>query len=37
MTLKAALVEGVIHARKTPPLIHAVTMMTKIKKRVLGR
>ena len=34
---KAALAEGVIHARKMTPLIHAVTTMTKIKKRVLRR
>ena len=34
---KAALAEGTIHARKMTPLIHAVTTMTKIKKRILRR
>ena len=34
---KAALAEGTIHARKMTPLIHAVTTMTKIKKRIFGR
>ena len=33
---KAALAQGTIHARKMTPLIHAVTTMTKIKKRVFG-
>ena len=34
---KAALAQGTIHAHKTTPLIHVVTTLTKIKKRVLGR
>ena len=34
---KTALAEGTIHARKMTPLIHAVTTMTKIKKRVFRR
>ena len=34
---KAALAEATIHARKMTPLIHAVTTMTKIKKRILSR
>ncbi len=34
---KAALAQGQIHGRKMSPLIHAVTTMTKIKKRLLGR
>ena len=34
---KAALAEGVIHARKMTPLIHAVTTMTKIKKRLFRK
>ena len=34
---KAALAQGQIHGRKMSPLIHAVTTMTKIKKRFLSR
>ena len=34
---KAALAEAEIHARKMTPLIHAVTTMTKIKKRIFSR
>ena len=34
---KEALAQGTIHGRKMTPLIHAVTTLTKIKKRVLGR
>ncbi len=34
---RAALAEGAIHARKMTPLIHAVTTMTKIKKRIFSK
>jgi predicted metal-dependent phosphoesterase TrpH len=34
---KAALAEGSIHARKTTPLIHVATTLTKIKRRLFGR
>ena len=33
---KAALAQGTIHARKTTPLIHVATTMTKIKRRLFG-
>lgn len=32
-----SLAEGIIHARKMTPLIHAVTTITKIKKRIFVR
>ena len=34
---KAALAQGTIHARKMTPLIHVVTSLTKIKKKIMGR
>ncbi|MCE2458889.1 MAG: PHP domain-containing protein [Dehalococcoidia bacterium] len=34
---KEALAQGTIHGRKMSPLIHAVTSLTKIKKRLFGR
>ena len=34
---KKALAQGTIHGRKMTPLIHAVTTLTKIKKRLMGR
>ncbi len=34
---KVSLAQGTIHARKTSPLIHVLTTLTKIKKRVFGR
>ena len=37
MRTNCSLAEGTIHARNMTPLIHAVTTMTKIKKRVFGR
>ena len=33
---KAALAQGTIHARKTTPLIHLATTMTKLKRRLFG-
>ena len=33
---KAALAQGTIHARKTTPLIHVATTMTKLKRRLFG-
>ena len=33
---KQSLAQGVIHARKMTPLIHAVTTLTKVRKRVFG-
>ena len=35
--LQRSLAEATIHARKTSPLIHVLTTLTKIKKRVFGR
>ena len=34
---KKSLAQGTIHGRKTSPLIHVLTTLTKIKKRVFRR